>query len=61
MKFYRAKFSFIDDDWAAGSDSDMPDSALIMEGTVIALDREPKLEYWEEIEITGNSGKKDEK
>lgn len=47
-KFYRARFGFFDDEWSG-------DGRLIShytpEGTVVALDKEPKMEMWEPLEI----------
>ena len=52
MKLYRAKISFIDSDWIDNGKEIMMRNYIISEGTIIALDREPKAEYWEEFIIS---------
>lgn len=51
MKFYRARYSFFDDDWV--NDGTRLVKHFISKGTVVALDHEPNLGLWEPLELSG--------
>jgi hypothetical protein len=50
-KFYRARFTFVDSDWAERGDPKIPNDYIVHAGTVVALDVEPAEEYWEELSL----------